>query len=65
MGAWISNVVLFLIGLYFLKKAQNDSRLFEADNYVIIFNRLKEKIKSSKLVEWLFNKIGFKLVNTD
>ena len=65
VGAWISNMVLFLIGLYFLKKAQNDSRLFEADNYIIIFNRLKEKIKSLKLVEWLSNKIGFKLVNAD
>lgn len=65
VGAWISNVVLFLIGLYFLKKAQNDSRLFEADNYIIIFNQLKKKIKDSKWGLWLLNKKTIILANTD
>ena len=65
VGAWISNVVLFMIGLYFLKKAQNDSRLFEADNYIIIFNRLKERILNSKIGIWFLNKKNYKLANTD
>ena len=65
VGAWISNVVLFLIGLYFLKKAQNDSRLFEADNYIVIFNRLKDKVLNSKIGLWFLNKKNYKLANTD
>jgi lipopolysaccharide export system permease protein len=43
IGAWISNTILALIGLYFLRIAVNDSRLFEADNYLVIWNRLKQK----------------------
>ncbi|MDZ7897882.1 MAG: LptF/LptG family permease [Arcicella sp.] len=65
VGAWLSNTVLFLIGLYFLNKARNDSRLFEADNYIIIFNRWKEKIMKSKLVVWFMNKKNYKLANAD
>jgi lipopolysaccharide export system permease protein len=65
VGAWISNSVLFLIGLYFLNKARNDSRLFEADNYIIYFNRLKDKIRNTKLGSLVFNKLESKLANTD
>jgi lipopolysaccharide export system permease protein len=43
IGAWISNTILGLIGLYFLRIAVNDSRLFEADNYLVIWGRLKQK----------------------
>jgi lipopolysaccharide export system permease protein len=43
IGAWISNTILALIGLYFLRIAVNDSRLFEADNYLVIWSRLKQK----------------------
>ena len=64
VGAWISNVVLFLFGLYFLKKAKNDSRLFEADVYAVYFNRFKEKFLKSAFGEWISNKLKLKLVNT-
>lgn len=43
IGAWISNTLLTLIGIYFLRIAVNDSRLFEADNYLVIWSRLKQK----------------------
>jgi lipopolysaccharide export system permease protein len=65
VGAWISNAVLFLIGLYFLNKAQNDSRLFEADNYIIIFNHWKKRIITSKIGVWFLNKKKYKLANAD
>lgn len=55
IGAWISNIILFLIGLYFLKKAKNDSRLFESDVYIIYFNRTKENLKKMKYLKRLFN----------
>jgi lipopolysaccharide export system permease protein len=43
IGAWISNTILTLIGIYFLRIAVNDSRLFEADNYLVIWSRFKQK----------------------
>lgn len=43
IGAWISNTILTLIGLYFLRIAVNDSRLFEADNYLVLWGRFKQK----------------------
>lgn len=64
VGAWVSNIVLFLFGLYFLKKAQNDSRLFEADVYAVYFNRMKEKLSKTAFGEWISNKLKLKLVNT-
>jgi lipopolysaccharide export system permease protein len=64
VGAWVSNIILFLFGLYFLKKAQNDSRLFEADVYAVYFNRMKEKLSKTAFGEWISNKMKLKLVNT-
>ncbi len=64
VGAWISNIVLFLFGLYFLRKAQNDSRLFEADVYAVYFTRMKEKLSKTAFGEWISNKLNLKLVNT-
>jgi lipopolysaccharide export system permease protein len=64
VGAWISNLVLFLFGLYFLKKAKNDSRLFEADVYAVYFNRFKEKFSKTAFGVWISNKLNLKLVNT-
>ena len=55
IGAWASNTVLFFIGLYFLSKAKNDSRLFESDVYLIYFNQLKEKFNKTKIYKLLFN----------
>jgi len=64
VGAWVSNIVLFLFGLYFLKKAQNDSRLFEADVYAVYFNRIKENFFKTAFGVWLLNKLKLKLVIT-
>ncbi len=55
IGAWISNFVLFLIGLYFLNKAKNDSRLFESDAYIVYFNQAKEKLKQIKFLRSFIN----------
>ncbi|PKK38307.1 hypothetical protein BWI96_00495 [Siphonobacter sp. SORGH_AS_0500] len=56
LAAWMSNLVLFGFGIYFLMKALNDSRLFEADVYSIAFNRLKEKVMNWKSQTTLFKK---------
>ncbi|MBP6386474.1 MAG: LptF/LptG family permease [Pseudarcicella sp.] len=41
IGAWTSNLVLLIIGLYFLYIATNDSRLFEPDMYKMKFEKIK------------------------
>ncbi|MEA5427600.1 LptF/LptG family permease [Arcicella lustrica] len=55
IGAWLSNTVLFFIGLYFLNKAKNDSRLFESDAYIVYFNQAKESFKKLKFSKRFFN----------
>jgi lipopolysaccharide export system permease protein len=42
-GVWAANSILLLCGLFFLRQARNDSRLFEADMYKVAFSRLIEK----------------------
>jgi lipopolysaccharide export system permease protein len=49
VGVWIPNVVLLSIGIFLMRKASDDARLFDNDNYKMIFDRwakaLKLKIK--------------------
>ncbi|MFC5408287.1 LptF/LptG family permease [Larkinella bovis] len=42
-GAWMANVVLLPVGLYLMKQARNDSRLFDKDVYTIWWERLKKR----------------------
>lgn len=43
IGAWISNTVLLLCGIYFTDRARNDSRLFDKDVYIIFFGKVKRR----------------------
>ncbi|MFN4146082.1 MAG: LptF/LptG family permease [Runella sp.] len=43
IGAWFSNVILFLIALYFTDRAIKDSRLFDKDIYIIWYEKALEK----------------------
>lgn len=47
-GAWMANGILSIFGLFFLRQARNDSRLFDADAYYIIYNRIKQKYAKKK-----------------
>ncbi|TVP50229.1 MAG: LptF/LptG family permease [Mongoliibacter sp.] len=44
-GTWFSNLVLLPFGLFFLKQARKDARLFEADIYVEFFKKITNPIK--------------------
>lgn len=44
LAAWMANIILFPIGLFFMKQAKNDARLFEVDFYIIFFLKLKRYI---------------------
>ena len=47
LGAWASNFILGMIGLYFMKISLNDSRLFESDFYRVVWQKLR--LQFSKL----------------
>lgn len=50
-GLWMPNGVLFLIGFLFLLQARRDARLFEADFYMVIIDRIKRRfVKKPELV---------------
>jgi lipopolysaccharide export system permease protein len=44
-GVWGANFILFICGVFFLRQAKNDSRLFEADVYKVAFTRFLEKLR--------------------
>lgn len=46
-GTWLADFVLFMIGLFFLRQARNDSRLFDADVYKIAFNKFISRFKKT------------------
>lgn len=44
-GTWFSNLVLLPFGLFFLKQARKDARLFEAEAYVEFFRKIQHWFK--------------------
>lgn len=50
-GVWLADFILFLIGLFFLKQARKDARLFEADFYSVVFDKVKKWVASRKRVQ--------------
>lgn len=42
-GVWMSDVALFIIGLIFLRQARRDARLFEADFYSVLIDKVKRR----------------------
>ncbi|QCK15006.1 LptF/LptG family permease [Mangrovivirga cuniculi] len=43
LGAWMANIILFPLGIYFLQQARVDARLFDADFYSVAIKRIKKK----------------------
>ena len=41
MGMWAANALLLPIGLFFLRQARNDARLFESDFYSVMIDKFK------------------------
>lgn len=55
-AAWVSNAVLLGFGLFFLKRAREDSRLFEADVYRIYFTRFAQRFREWREDKWFLKK---------
>lgn len=45
LATWVSNIILLPFGLFFLKQARNDVRVFEADFYKVAFDKLKTRLR--------------------
>ncbi|OEK01026.1 hypothetical protein BFP97_05665 [Roseivirga sp. 4D4] len=48
IAVWISNAALLPFGLFFLRQARNDARLFEPDFYVNALDKVKKLFKKKK-----------------
>jgi lipopolysaccharide export system permease protein len=48
VGVWIPNVILLLIGIFLIRKASNDTRLFENDTYIVWFAKVRSAISRLK-----------------
>jgi lipopolysaccharide export system permease protein len=50
VGIWFSDIVLFIIGLLFLRQARVDARLFDADFYNVVFDKFRTWVGRRKIV---------------
>jgi lipopolysaccharide export system permease protein len=48
VGVWAADVILLIIGLIFLRQARIDARLFDADFYLVIADKLKRWLKQRR-----------------
>lgn len=48
LAAWMANIIMFPIGLFFMKQAKNDARLFDMDFYSVVFIKIKAYFFSIK-----------------
>jgi lipopolysaccharide export system permease protein len=42
-GMWMPNAILFAVGILFLRQARADARLFDADFYNVVLDRIKQR----------------------
>ena len=61
LGAWFSNTILLLCGFYFLKKATEDSQLFEPDIYRMQIAKLKAWLKDTRFMAILSKYLRLKI----
>ena len=49
-GVWGADLILFVIGILFLRQARADARLFETDFYLVIFDKIRQRLKRRKMI---------------
>jgi lipopolysaccharide export system permease protein len=55
-GAWLSNILLSGLGIYLITKAINDSRIFDAEIYIIGFGKMQKMIQESSFFKKILQK---------
>jgi len=48
VGVWMADSVLLIIGLFFLRQARVDARLFDTDFYSVVLDKIKTRLKAAK-----------------
>jgi lipopolysaccharide export system permease protein len=48
-GIWAADVILLIVGFVFLRQARADARLFDADAYLVFFDRARQWFAARKL----------------
>jgi len=48
VGVWIADLILFGVGLVFLRQARIDARLFESDFYAVVLEKAKQWLAERK-----------------
>lgn len=51
LAVWMSNLILLPFGLFFIRQAKNDARLFESDVYLNLFLKLKALFTKRKQIK--------------
>jgi lipopolysaccharide export system permease protein len=51
LGVWAADIILFIIGLFFLRQARIDARLFEADFYAVLVDHVKNWLIRKGLIQ--------------
>jgi lipopolysaccharide export system permease protein len=51
LGVWAGDVILFIIGLLLLRQAKVDARLFDADSYSVMWDKVKIWLTNRKLIK--------------
>jgi lipopolysaccharide export system permease protein len=49
VGVWMADVILFAVGLFFLRQARVDARFFEADFYSVAMDKIKRRFGKGRL----------------
>lgn len=49
VGVWMADAVLLIVGLFFLRQARIDARLFEADFYKVVMDKVKRWFSRKKM----------------
>lgn len=50
VGVWAADIILFVVGLLFLRQARLDARLFEADFYSVLIDKVSRWLIQKKVI---------------
>lgn len=51
VGVWAADFILLIAGIIFLRQARRDARLFEADFYQVVFDKVYRWLVARKIIE--------------
>lgn len=48
LGVWMGDLILLVVGLFFLRQARADARLFEADFYSVVLDKVRTWVRKRR-----------------